>query len=74
MREMDMASSVRECSERLLLALAKSPHINLMSVPELLGEKSMIAYQAIGWLAREGMIRYIQDGNQVYVSLSGDPT
>ena len=71
---MDMASSVRECSERLLLALAKSPHINLMSVPELLGEKSMIVYQAIGWLAREGMIRYIQDGNQVYVSLSGDPT
>jgi hypothetical protein len=69
---MNMASSVKQCTERVLNVLAKSERVNVLSVAELLGERNVIVYQAIGWLAHEGKIRYVQEGNQVYVSLEGD--
>ena len=69
---MDMAGSVKDCSQRVLEVLAKSRRVNVMNVAELLAERNVIVYQAIGWLAHEGKIRYIQEGNQVYVTLAGE--
>jgi hypothetical protein len=69
---MDMASSVKDCNQKVLNVLAKSERVNILSVVQLLGEKNMIVYQAIGWLVHEGKIRYVQDGNQTYVSLTGE--
>ena len=67
---MDMMSSIRECTGRVLDEVARSEKINILSVAEHLGERSMVVYQSIGWLAREGKIRYLQEGNQVYISLA----
>jgi hypothetical protein len=64
---MDMARSVTECTERVLVLLANRDRVNVLNVAEQLGERSVIVYQAIGWLAREGRVRYEQDGNQVYL-------
>jgi hypothetical protein len=69
---MDMASSVKDCNQKVLNVLAKSERVNILSVVQLLGEKNMIVYQAIGWLVHEGKIRYVQEGNQTYVSLAGE--
>jgi len=65
---MDMAGSVKECTERILDVLARSERINLLSFASLLGERSVVVYQAIGWLAHEGKIDYLQERNQVYIS------
>jgi hypothetical protein len=69
---MDMARSVKECAERVVVALQRTEHVNVLSVAELLGERNAIVYQSIGWLAHEGRIRYVQEGNQVYVVLAGE--
>ena len=67
---MDMPTSVKECAERVVNVLQKTDRVNVLSVAEILGERNAIVYQSIGWLAREGRIRYLQEGNQVYLSLA----
>jgi hypothetical protein len=70
---MDMARNVKECAERVLGVLQKTEHVNVLSVAGILGERNAIVYQSIGWLAREGRIRYVQEGNQVYLALVEKP-
>jgi hypothetical protein len=69
---MDMMNSIKDCSERVLAELTRSERINLLSLAGHLGERSMIVYQSIGWLAREARIDFLEEGNQVYVSLAKD--
>ena len=69
-REMDMVKSVEECAERVLKEVARSDRVNILSIAGHLGERSLIVYQSIGWLAHGGRIRYLQEGNQVYISLA----
>ena len=69
---MDMAESVRQCTERVLALLGSRPRVNVLNVAEQLSERSTIVYQAIGWLLREGRVKYEQDGNQVYLARNGD--
>jgi hypothetical protein len=70
---MDMALSVKDCAERILGLLGRGERVNVLRVAEQVGERSLVTYQAIGWLAREGSIRYEQEGNQVYLSMPGSP-
>jgi hypothetical protein len=67
---MDMMSSIRECTARVLDEIGRAERINILSIAEHLGERSLVVYQSIGWLAREGRIRFLQEGNQVYISLA----
>jgi hypothetical protein len=67
---MDMASNVKECSEKVLRELARLERVNILSLAEHLSERNLIVYQSIGWLACKGKIRYVQEGNQVYISLA----
>jgi hypothetical protein len=67
---MDMVNVVKVCAERVLKEIARSDKINILNIAGHLGERSLIVYQSIGWLAHEGRIRYLQEGNQVYVSLA----
>ena len=67
---MDMIDRVKECAERVLDALTRSERANLLTITQALGERSLIVYQAIGWLAHAGKISYLQEHNQVYISLA----
>ena len=69
---MDMARSVQDCAEKILGLLGKEERVNVLRLAEQIGERSVVVYQAIGWLAREGSIRYEQEGNQVYLSIAAD--
>ena len=69
---MDIIGNIHTCAERVLRELARTEKVNILSIAEQLGERSTIAYQSIGWLACEGKIRYIQEANQVYISLPKD--
>jgi hypothetical protein len=67
---MDMIGSIHDCAGRVLSELARSEKINILSIAGHLGERSTIVYQSIGWLACEGRVRYIQEGSQVYITLT----
>lgn len=64
-----LEAAIAECAERIIKALAESGEANVLRLSQQLSERSVITYQALGWLAREGRIQYAQRGNQVYVSI-----
>jgi hypothetical protein len=58
---------IQECAARILKLLQRRGIADILSLPEYLDERSVIAYQALGWLAREGRIDYAERGSQVMV-------
>jgi hypothetical protein len=59
-----------QCTADIIRALKGLREINVLSLSEYIGQSSILTYQALGWLACEGRIRYRQTGRQVMVSLS----
>ncbi len=65
-----MTERIEKCAERVVSLLQEKHSLNVLLFPELLGERSVVAYQALGWLAREGRVRYSMKGRQCYLSLA----
>jgi len=59
---------ISECAGRIWTLLKQTPEVNILRLSELLGERNVIAYQALGWLARDKKIHYEQKGSQVFIS------
>lgn len=68
-KEDGVLSRIVECAAVVVEALGEVGEINILRLSEYLGERSALSYQALGWLAREGKIRYRQQETQVFVSL-----
>lgn len=64
-----MEQVIAECAERIVRLLDGMDEVNLLRLSELLPERNVLTYQAVGWLAREGRISYVQRGNQTYVTV-----
>jgi len=69
---------IAECARRIWTLLEQTQEVNILRLSELLGERNVIAYQALGWLARDKKIQYAQKGSQVFISrregeVSGPP-
>ncbi|HET6485076.1 MAG TPA: winged helix-turn-helix domain-containing protein [Spirochaetia bacterium] len=67
-----MEKQIAECARRVIATLAALGEVNVLRLAEHLGERSVLTYQALGWLAHEGRLRYSRRGSQVYVSLGPD--
>lgn len=52
-----------------VLSGAKGP-VNITDIPKKTKLSSQLAYQGLGWLAREGKVYYQQKGRSIYVCLS----
>ena len=63
-----MEEKIAECAGRIWTLLEQTPEVNILRLSELLGERNVVAYQALGWLARERKINYAQKGSQVLIS------
>ena len=63
-----MEERIAECAARIWTLLKQSPEVNILRLSELLGERNVVAYQALGWLARDRKIHYEQKGSQVFIS------
>ena len=59
---------IAECAKRIWTLLEDTREVNILRLSEVLGERSVIAYQALGWLARDRKVRYEQRGSQVFIS------
>lgn len=68
---MEMIKDIQDCAEKILGVLSRADELNILRLAEALGERSILTYQALGWLAREGRVRYTQMGTRVFVSLVG---
>jgi hypothetical protein len=65
-----VSDQIQKCAERAISLLREKHFLNVLLFPELLGERSVVAYQALGWLAREGRVRYSMKGRQCYLCLA----
>ncbi|HTP59098.1 MAG TPA: winged helix-turn-helix domain-containing protein, partial [Spirochaetia bacterium] len=61
---------IAECATRIWTLLEQTSEVNILRLSELLGERNVVAYQALGWLARDKKIHYEQKGSQVFISRS----
>lgn len=50
--------------------LESKNEVSISQLPKTLKMKTEIAYQALGWLAREDKIEYHNRGGKTYISLS----
>lgn len=65
---MSVEEVITRCAAQILKLLEDAGEVNVLLLSERLGQRSIITYQALGWLAREGKVRYGDRGSQVYVS------
>ena len=65
---------IAECAKRIWTLLEDMREVNILRLSEVLSERSVIAYQALGWLARDKKIRYEQRGSQVFISRHNERT
>jgi hypothetical protein len=61
---------IGECAEKIIAVLEQARAVNILRLSEQLSERSLIVYQAVGWLAREGRVTYEEREKQVYIRLS----
>lgn len=61
---------VQEAAGKIWKVLAKKGKVNVAQLPKLLKEKMQIAFQALGWLAREDKVVYSEKDKKNYVSLT----
>lgn len=64
-----MQTKVGETAGKIWEALREREEVSISRIPVIVAEKQVITYQALGWLAREGKIKYSSKGNGTYVSL-----
>jgi hypothetical protein len=62
------------CAKKIVTILGRLGEVNILRLSEHLAERNVVTYQALGWLAREGRIRYLHRGSQVYISLNDSST
>lgn len=61
---------IRETSGKIWQVLAEEGKVNVAQLPRLIKEKMQIAFQALGWLAREDKVVYSEKDKKNYVSLT----
>ena len=49
--------------------LKKNGEVAIPKLPKIVKESDALTYQALGWLAREGKMKYRREGRTTFVSL-----
>lgn len=65
-----MKAKIGETAGRVWETLKEKEKIEISALARMLKEKTVIVYQAVGWLAREDKISYHKKGGKIYISLS----
>jgi len=65
-----MKHKIGETAGKIWMLLDAKGELNIAQIPKLLKEKSMVVYQAVGWLAREEKIEFRKDATKIWISLA----
>lgn len=69
-KEVVVQEKIGETAGRIWLRLKKGEEISVAQLPKTLNEKDAVVYQALGWLAREGKVKYRTERNRTFVSVA----
>lgn len=64
-----MEQKIGETAGKVWKALRQNGELAISQVPKVLKEREALSYLAIGWLAREGKIRFQTSGKKTLVRL-----
>ena len=65
-----MEEKIGETAGNIWKLLGKKGEMSVSQVSKALKETDAVVYQGLGWLAREGKLRYRKKGKVTYVSVS----
>lgn len=65
-----MNKRIGEVAGKIWEILGEKGSIDIARLPRLTKEKSAMAYQAVGWLARENKIQYETKNAKTYIELT----
>lgn len=65
-----MEQKIGETAGRVWKALQKKGQMAISQVPKTVKEREVLAYLALGWLAREGKVGFRADGRKTLVFLT----
>ena len=65
-----MKEKIGELAGNIWSALRNKKEVNVSELPNILNDKPVLVYQALGWLAREDKINYHVKGRKILVSLA----
>ncbi len=64
-----MKEKIGETAGKIWKILQKEDEVSVSRLVKMVGEKSSLVYQALGWLARENKINFRREANKHLVSL-----
>ena len=67
-----MNRGIGETAGKVWVVLGEKGELNISQIPRLLKIKPREAYQAVGWLAKEGKIHQEEKDGKAFISLTGE--
>jgi Mn-dependent DtxR family transcriptional regulator len=64
-----MKEAIGLAAGKIWQALSKKDTATISQIPKMIDEKDSLAFQALGWLAREGKVEYQSQGNKTFVRI-----
>jgi hypothetical protein len=65
-----MKEKVGKTAGKVWQTLRDKGELEISRLPRMLNEKTVVVYQALGWLAREDKLHYRTKSGKIYVSLT----
>ena len=65
-----MAQTIAETAGEVRRTLSENQEVRMSDLPEMLDVSAPVAYEALGWLSGEGMLRYKKREGATFVSLN----
>ena len=65
-----MYDQIGESASAVWNYLGAKGRMDISRLPRALKIRSALAYQGVGWLAREGKLAYEQEGDKLFVALA----
>jgi hypothetical protein len=69
-KEPKMKERIGETAGKIWMILKEREEVAISQLPKLTGETPTVAYQALGWLAREDKVVYRAERNKTYVAIA----
>ena len=68
--KVNMKQQVGDVAGAIWRALHEKEKVPLSTLPKMIRVKDAVAFQAVGWLAREDKIQYLTEGKTTFVALT----
>lgn len=68
--KINMKQQVGDVAGAIWRVLHEKDKVSLATLPKVMKQTEAVAFQAVGWLAREDKIQYLTEGKTTFVALA----